>query len=127
MPHQPTAIVADDVMETRELLRHTLEKCGCNVLCTAEDGDDALEKIHRHHPDIVFVDIDMPKKNGLQVLRALKDANIEAFVVMVSGHSTLENVQAALGQGAQGFIVKPFTMQRVQQILVKYAQTRKSA
>jgi len=127
MPDQPTAIVADDVMETRELLRHTLEKCGCNILCTAEDGDDALEKVHRYRPDILFVDIDMPKKTGLQVLRALKNASKEIFVVMVSGHSTLENVQTALEQGADGFIVKPFTMQRVQQILAKYAQTQKGA
>ena len=59
----------------------------------------------------------MPKKNGLEALDEILIINPQAFVVMISANSTIENVQAALKGGAKGFVVKPLNTARIKAIL----------
>lgn len=118
-------LLADDVSLMHELLRSILSSFKCTNIVHALDGDAAVSMYKTHRPDITLLDINMPRKDGLQVLREILDINPSAFVVMVSGESTLENVQGALKAGAKGFIVKPYSSQRLLDILNKYLNTRK--
>ncbi len=115
-----TALVADDVRKMRDVLAMALEQCGCTRTLMARDGEEALEKIALFKPDIAFLDIEMPGKTGLDVLDQLRAENVDVFTVMVSGHSKMENVTTALRKGAKGFVVKPYSMQRVHAIIEKF-------
>ena len=120
MKYQYKTLIADDDPDLRDVLRGFLEELGCTVDGEVENGRDAIKQISIIHPQISFIDIEMPIKNGLDVLEEIKQLSINTFPVIVSGHSTIDNVKAALGLGAKGFIVKPYDIDKVSQILEKY-------
>lgn len=117
---KPTAIIADDVFAIRILLRRTLETVGCEIIAMVDNGAEAIAKIVSLKPDLVFIDIDMPGMSGLDVLDRLKAKNIDVFKVIVSGHNTIDNVKQAIAGGANGFIVKPYSVSKMNQIMEKY-------
>jgi two-component system chemotaxis response regulator CheY len=120
MENKYRVLIADDVEEMRELLKATIEPLGCSVDAEAEDGMEALRFIVTIQPDIVFLDINMPVKSGLDVLAEIKTMDLNVFPVIVSGHSTVSNVQEAIQLGARGFVVKPYSTEKIQQILEKF-------
>lgn len=116
-----TVMVVDDEPLMRKLLKSVLEKLDCNVKYEASSGKEAISFLHGNaSPDIVFLDIEMPDIDGLEVLNIIKQEKIPTFVVMVSAHSTFENVQAAMGSGADGFVVKPYSDKKISQVIAKY-------
>lgn len=121
----PTVLIADDATDTLMVLQKTLEQCDCNVVATAEDGEKAIELLEQHNPDLVFLDIEMPNKNGLEVMDAIKERNISVYPIIVSGHSSKENLTAAIKRGAQGFIVKPHSKEKIQEIISSYLMANK--
>jgi len=120
MDKQIKVLIADDEENMQELLRISLEKLGCNVDSVVSDGYEALKQLNIIQPDIAFLDIDMPIKSGIDVLEEISASSIKVYPVIVSGHSTPVNVKAALGLGAKGFVVKPYTESKLQQIINKY-------
>jgi response regulator of citrate/malate metabolism len=71
---------------------------------------------------MLFVDIEMPGINGFETLKAILQDSPDQYIVMISAHSTLENVKKAIEYGARGFIVKPYTGAKVRDILEKYTR-----
>lgn len=122
---QPTVLIADDVEELRLLLKKTLETLGFNVISLVEDGDQALEAIKKLDPDLSFLDIEMPGKSGIDVLTILKASQSKTFPVIISGNSTVDNVKKVIELGAKGFIVKPYSFDKVKQITDKYLESNK--
>lgn len=96
----------------RELVREMLRGFGVTRLREARSIDAAMTDIERHPPDIVLCDWMMRPTDGLLFLRKLRADNrkpyAHALVIMISEHATADHVQAALGEGADGYIVKPF-------------------
>lgn len=88
----------------------------------ARDGAAALNAWRQWRPRVTFLDIDMPGQDGLSVLKVIRVEQSDAFVAMVSGHSSADNVRLALSTGASGFIVKPFKPQRVVDVLERYCK-----
>jgi two-component system chemotaxis response regulator CheY len=86
----------------------------------ASNGDDAIALFRHEHPDLVFLDIRMPGKDGLQALEEMLSINPSAFIIIDSAESTTDNVRAALKAGAKGFMVKPFNTEKVSDILDQY-------
>lgn len=115
-----TALLAEDVDIMRRLLKNALSTYNCNVIAEVENGNDVVTQVETAAPDIVFLDINLPGKNGLDVLQDLRKINKDIFIAMVSGFSSFENVKAALEYGANGFIVKPFTTVKVKEMIDKY-------
>ena len=72
----------------------------------AIDGDDALLQGKGHHHDLIFMDINMPGKNGLEVTRAIKDSDQEAVVCLITNYDLQEYRDAAEECGADHFVVK---------------------
>lgn len=116
-------LVVDDVSSVREFLRQSLIHLGVSGdnISEAATGEKALELYRNQIPDIVFLDIELPDLGGHEVLKQIKSIKSNAFVVMVSAHSTVENVKEAISSGASGFIVKPFSPQKITTILNKYS------
>jgi two-component system chemotaxis response regulator CheY len=79
----------------------------------ANNGEHGLEMALRLKPELVCLDILMPKTDGLEVLKQIKAALPRTVVVMVTGSTERETVQAAIAGGADGYIVKPFNSARV--------------
>jgi UDP-3-O-acyl N-acetylglucosamine deacetylase len=104
-----TVLVVDDEAQIRTSLRGILAEEGLRVL-EAEDGRQALDMIHREHPELVILDIWMPEMDGLQLLQQLHDATPSPEVVMISGHGNIETAVKATKLGAFDFIEKPFSL-----------------
>ena len=86
----------------------------------ARNGEEALRKYVLSSHDLVFLDINMPRKSGLECLQELRAIDPEAFVVIVSGHSSIDNVRAASALGVNGFLVKPYSSQKVREVARNY-------
>lgn len=122
---QPTVLIADDVEELRLLLKQTLETLGFNVVSMVSDGDQAVEEIKNLNPDLSFLDIEMPGKTGIEVLTIISASQSNTFPVIISGNSTVDNVKKVIQLGAKGFIVKPYSFDKVKQVTDKYIESKK--
>ena len=101
-------LVADDASFMRQIIREILESDGHQIVAEASDGIQAVEEWKKHHPELVTMDIVMPRRSGIDAVRAIVAVDPTARVVMCSalGQETL--VTEALQAGASDFIVKPF-------------------
>jgi two-component system chemotaxis response regulator CheY len=101
-------LVADDASFMRQIIRDILESDGHEIVAEASDGIQAVDEWKKHHPDLVTMDIVMPRRSGIDAVRAIAAIDATARVVMCSalGQETL--VAEALQAGASDFIVKPF-------------------
>ena len=103
-------LVEDDPV-TRWMVRNTLKnKCD---LITASSANKAFSIFNSYRPDIVFLDIGLPDKNGREVLNWIIRNDPGACVVMFSSNNTLDNISGALEDGAAGFISKPFLKEQL--------------
>jgi len=123
-PDQPTVLVADDVSMMGELLRTMLRRAGCQVVASATNGEDAVRSFHRHQPDLVFLDINMPGKSGIDALQEIMGNDPDAFVVLVSVESSIAHVQKAMDLGAKGFLVKPISARKVESLVERFRRNR---
>mgnify|MGYP001143185365 FL=1 len=114
-------LIVDDVSSVREFLRQTLIHMGVTEIYEASTGDAAIMSYQKNLPDVVFLDIELPDMDGQEILKKIRIAKQNAFVVMISAHSSVDNVKAAISNGASGFIVKPFSPRKITSILKKYS------
>lgn len=106
-------LIADDDRTTRIILRMLLHENYFNVVGEAADGEKAVELWASLKPDIVFLDIDMPKLTGHQVTARIRQESANTGIIIVSALATAKNVKQAIDCGANGFVVKPFNAIRV--------------
>lgn len=116
-----TVLIIDDNDMIREVLRVTLRSDGYNVVGEAADGASGLELVAKLKPDVVCLDILMPKISGLNVLKMVKSKLPRTAVLMITGQNEREVVQEALAHGASGFILKPFNTGTVLATMEKVA------
>lgn len=119
-------LVVDDEALMRDLLKEVLKDQGFEVVALATNGQDAIEKVKTHQPDIVCLDINMPEVSGLDALASIKTINSAILVIMVTAVSDASEVQQAIRTGADGYLLKPFTGQQINQAVMK-ARKRKQA
>lgn len=113
-------LIADDETLMRQLLASILRSMNYQNITYASDGPKAVEAINENGIQIAFLDIDMPGFSGLEVLEIARNTRPDCFIVIVSSHSGLDNVLAALNGGARGFIVKPYNAQKIHDVLLKF-------
>ena len=120
-------LVADDVKIMRSLLRSNLSTFECEIVSEVDNGEEVTENIRKHHPDIIFLDINMPGKNGLDVLQEIKNEFRDIFVAIISGHNTFDNIKRSMELGADGFVVKPYTAIKIREMIDKYRSGQKGS
>jgi two-component system chemotaxis response regulator CheY len=108
----------------REMIREILEPEGFEVVAEAGDGVEAVEMFKEHHPDIVTMDIVMPKKSGIEAVKNIVTLDPGARIVMCSALGQEALVMEALRAGAKDFIVKPFKPDVVVATLRKILEKR---
>jgi two-component system chemotaxis response regulator CheY len=112
-------LIADDASFMRQMIRDIIEPEGFEVVGEASDGVEVIEKFKELHPDMVMMDIVMPKRSGIDSVKGIIALDPTARVVMCSalGQETL--VMEAIEAGAKDFIVKPFKPEAVVSALKK--------
>lgn len=114
-----TFLIVDDSAFLRTKLKQLLENNGHKIIGEAEDGIDALKKFISLKPDIITLDIVMPKCDGLSALKKIFEVNPDQKVVMVSSVGVQEKVLQAIKAGAKHFILKPFQEDKVLNVMNK--------
>jgi two-component system chemotaxis response regulator CheY len=108
-------LVADDDMFMRTTIKGIMSAKGS--VFEATNGSEVDKAYHSLNPDVVFLDIHLPEKNGQEILQSLLAMDPDAYVVMVSSDSSRDNVQTTLKKGARDFLTKPFTRERIMECL----------
>lgn len=108
----PTVLIVDDEQHIRLLIEQTLEELeddGVELL-TATNGDEALDVVANHHPDLVFLDVMMPRKNGFEVAAAIKadPATAGTTVILLTAKGQAYDREQGLAAGADQYLTKPF-------------------
>lgn len=110
-------MVVDDALFMRNMLKDIFVRAGFDVVAEAENGETVRKLYQEFKPDLVTMDIVMPKKSGIEALQEIMAIDTEACVVMVSALGQDSLVLEAVESGAKDFIVKPFKEEKVLEIV----------
>jgi len=100
-------LVVDDYEDLRKLLRSVLqEKTDCVIVGEASDGLQAVEQAQQLQPDLILLDLSLPKLNGMEAGRRIRKASPNSKIVFLSQDDSAEIVQGALRIGAAGYLLK---------------------
>lgn len=114
-------LIADDAVFMRLTLKQMLARNGFEVVGEAENGEIAIQMYQTMKPDIVTMDITMPKINGIEALKSIMEYDSEATVIMVSAMGQENMVRQSIINGAKSFVVKPFTEEHVVKALNQFS------
>ena len=113
-------LVADDERSIRLVLRKYLQSKGHQVV-EAENGQEALSILEKGGVDVAFVDINMPKLSGLEILERVK----EVPIVILTAYGTMDYTVRAIERGAVEYITKPFSFEEISQVLERFLKREK--
>ena len=117
------AVLIDDSNTIRRSGEIFLSQAGCKVVL-AEDGFDGLSKIVDHHPDVIFIDIMMPRLDGYQTCTLIRNSSefkTTPVIMLTSKDSLFDRAQGKL-VGSSMFLIKPFTKKSMIDAVIKYTQ-----
>jgi DNA-binding NtrC family response regulator len=115
-PHLPRLLVVDDEPSVLEIMGRVAEEAGFEAV-TCHSGPEAFEHLRHHHADLAAVDLLMPDIGGMEVLRAIREADPDCQVILMSGDGSMENAVEAVKLGAIDCLSKPFDFARLKRIL----------
>jgi len=110
-------LVCDDSMLIRKRLKEVLKNCGYENILEATNGEEAVNIYKESNPDLVFMDIIMPVKNGIEAVKEIIEFDKKAKVVMASSAGTKEHVKESIKAGAFEFVQKPWETEQITKIL----------
>jgi len=113
---RPCILVIDDERDLLENLSDRLRAAGCEVE-TAMDGEVGLRMIEGRSYDTVLLDLRLPRRGGLSLLREVRTRNIEATIVVLTAHGSVDLAVGAMREGAYDFLQKPIRPEQLQQVL----------
>ncbi len=119
MNKSKTILICDDSITSRRKLRETINSKGDFTIFEAENGQKAIDLYKTKMPDLVFMDIVMPVKDGVMATQEIRALNKKAKIVIISSVGTKENLKKALTCGASDFVQKPWEDAHIESILAK--------
>lgn len=126
-----SVLIVDDNDMTRETLRVILRSDDYNVIGEATDGDTALDMVTKLKPNMVLLDVIMPKVSGIEALKSIRLVSADVSILMVTANQDQETVSEAVKAGISGYIIKPFNAKKVldtvQQVAAKIRLAREAS
>ncbi len=116
-------LVVDDELKIREQFSEFLKDKGFEV-STAVNGQDAIKKIDKEFFDVVLIDLNMPKVDGMTVLRHLVENEPESIGIILTGYATIKNAVEAMKAGAYDYLAKPVKLEEVLMVIQKAVELR---
>src|SRR5438128_801350 len=111
-PRRPTLLVVDDEASILHIVGHLAAGAGFDII-TCPGGRQAIDRLQQGHIDMAVVDLRMPQIGGLEVLRAIRAADPDCQVVLMSGEATIDSAVEAVKLGAIDYLTKPFDIGRL--------------
>ena len=106
-------MINDDSDSIRMVLRDILDIGHHELVAEATNGFEAVEKFNETKPDLLLLDIAMPKKDGISVLREILDANPSAKIIMITASDNINTMKECINAGAISYLLKPFNFEDV--------------
>ncbi len=121
----PTVLVVEDFEDNRFMMRRLLEMSGYRVV-EAVNGEQAVEVAATERPDLILMDLSLPKLDGLAATRRIRQSNglAEVPIVAVSAHDTSDFHADALAAGCNEYVTKPIDFDQLESLLKKLLETR---
>jgi two-component system NtrC family sensor kinase len=110
-------LIADDGRDNREFIVDYILKPNGYVPLIARDGVEAMELVRQHQPDIILLDLQMPRMNGMEVLEALKAEGHEIPVILMTFHGSEEIAVEVYRKGVRDYVKKPYTVEEMLEAL----------
>ncbi len=117
-------LISDDSILARKQLKDIISTLGTPTFVEATDGQSAIDKYKEYKPDIVFLDIVMPKKDGNIAISEIMAFDPNATIIIVSSVGTQTQLKCTLEAGARDFIQKPIDQQQVIDVVLKCLEGR---
>ncbi len=117
-------MVADDSDAVRMVLKDILEIGHHTMVAEAINGIDAVEKFNTTKPDLLLLDLAMPKLDGLDTVKQIMATNPNAKIVMITASDNIKTMQECIKAGALAYVLKPFDFDQVLQIISKALDKR---
>ncbi|MFZ0183785.1 MAG: response regulator [Nitrosotalea sp.] len=118
-----SVMIVDDSDAIRMVLKDIVTIGKHNLAVELQNGERVLEEYIKLKPDIVLLDMAMPKKDGVSVLKEIIEFNPAANVIMISASDNQETVKECLSLGAKAYILKPFNFQEVLDIITQVVKS----
>ncbi|MCI0531207.1 MAG: response regulator [candidate division Zixibacteria bacterium] len=118
-----SVLIVDDDDILLNMLMESLESMGFNPVGVG-NGQEALEKIKTQNFDLIITDIKMPKMDGVAFLKQVKEIKPDLPVVMITGFSQTYTSQTAMHHGADGYLVKPFRIEKIEEMVRKLMNSK---
>lgn len=114
-------IIIEDEYKIRESFYNKIEKAfpELDVVALCANAEDALEKIVIHKPDLLFLDIEMPRKSGMELLKVLREAKMNAHVIITTAYNHTEYFRKAMHLSAVDYLLKPILKEELQEAIQK--------
>jgi two-component system, chemotaxis family, chemotaxis protein CheY len=106
MGRKVKVLIVDDQKSIRNVLASMVGTLGGEVVGEAANGEEGVAQFAALQPDMVLMDITMPKMNGIEALKRIMTINPDALVIMLTSHNTVEIIQECIESGAQNFLLK---------------------
>lgn len=110
-------LICDDSVLARKQLKDIIKKSGYDNFIEASNGQEAIDLYKEHKPELVFLDIVMPVKDGVEAIHEIREFDPQAHIVVVSSVGTQTQLKNAILEGARDFIQKPFFSSAIMEIL----------
>lgn len=129
-PVRPKILIIEDDRRLSEALAAGVEAAGYDVM-TAGTAEEGFFLVHSHHPDLLLLDLTLPNRNGLDILRQIRAEGADVRVLILTSHNTVEDRVAGLRTGADDYLGKPFSfpelMARIDALLRRVLPAQNSA
>lgn len=109
-------LIVDDQLGVRQLLYEALKDDYQNVF-VAGSGVEAITKVEEHKPDLVIMDMKMPRMNGIEVMKNMSKMEYRCPVIMMTAYGELEVISQATQMGIKSYITKPFDLKELKQLI----------
>src|ERR1700761_6605489 len=103
--YRPRIIIAEDFVLIQEAIRGLVE-VECDVVAAVEDGREAINAVATHRPDILLIDVSLPRANGFTVTEKVLGQSLDVKILFVSAHGEKSYVKRAFELGAKGYLLK---------------------
>jgi DNA-binding NtrC family response regulator len=114
-----SVLVVDDDAGVRNVLSSILNEKGY-IVTTVENGKKALKASEKEHFDVALIDVELPDIKGTELLRTLKERQPRMVRIIVTGFPSLESAMKAVNEGADGYVLKPFDVEKLLETIRKH-------
>ena len=121
--HTPSVLIVEDDAATRRLYRFLLSNGGYIVL-EAEDGVAALEQISRQQCDLIITDMNMPRMDGMELIRNIRRDHPNIYVILITAFGTPDTEKQAVKAGANDYLAKPFDFEELERRVRVFFENR---